>query len=85
MPSILETVEANEKRESDLLKAIPFLRFFNYGHLPGHLHKVVSPYRDLAYQIAERGGDPAERQVALRKLCESKDCAVRALIPIEPE
>lgn len=82
MTAILEAIEA---RESGLRKQVPFLRFFNFGHLPGHLQKVVSPYRDLAYQIAERGGDPAERQVALRKLCESKDCAVRALIPIEPE
>lgn len=56
------------------------LQFFGYAHLPEHLQAVSKPFRDLANQIVETLPQNPERTVALRKLLEAKDCAVRALI-----
>lgn len=74
------------------------LQFFAYAHLPPHLQTVSKPFCELAHAIvdgdnAERTGaltfgpplprNP-ERTVALRKLLEAKDAAVRALLAKEP-
>lgn len=69
------------------------LQFFAYEHLPPHLQAVSKPFCDLARQIVEpsevTGAAPPsqfplprnqERTVALRKLLEAKDAAVRALV-----
>lgn len=56
------------------------LQFFKYDHLPEHLQTVSKPFGDLATHICETLPRNPERTVALRKLLESKDCAVRALI-----
>jgi len=68
------------------------LQFFAYEHLPAHLAAVSKPFCDLARAIV---GDEAgsgvlpsqfplprnpERTVALRKLLEAKDAAVRAVV-----
>ena len=58
----------------------PILQFFVYEHLPAHLQKVSAPFGDLAQQIVETLPRNPERTVALRKLLEAKDCAVRALL-----
>lgn len=70
------------------------LQFFSYSHLPPHLQSVSKPFCELAHAIA-RGDNVAEtgnltfgpplpinpeRSVALRKLLEAKDAAVRALL-----
>lgn len=60
------------------------LQFFGYAHLPEHLQAVSKPFHDLANQIVETLPANPERTVALRKLLEAKDCAVRALIYKEP-
>ena len=52
------------------------LRFFAWSHLPPHLQDVSRPFAELAQQVAERANGP-EGTVALRKLLEAKDCAVR--------
>lgn len=54
------------------------LQFFKYGHLPAHLQEISRPFGDLAEKIAETLPRNPERTVALRKLLEAKDCAVRA-------
>lgn len=54
------------------------LDFFSFGHLPVELQAASRPFCDLAYDIANRLDGP-ETTVALRKLLESKDCAVRAV------
>jgi hypothetical protein len=56
------------------------LKFFSYGHLPVKLQEVSRPFADLAQQVAERAPDSPETTVALRKLLEAKDCAVRATL-----
>lgn len=57
------------------------LRFFAFDHLPQHLKEVSMPFAILARQVAERAPDSQETTVALRKLLESKDAAVRSVIP----
>lgn len=53
------------------------LRFFIYAHLPAGLQKVSEPFHKLAHKIA-RASNNQETTVALRKLLEAKDAAVRA-------
>ncbi len=55
------------------------MQFFVYGHLPKHLQDVSRPFFMLAETISEGPGNP-ETTTALRKLLESKDCAVRAVL-----
>lgn len=54
------------------------LQFFAYAHLPPHLQAESRPFSDLAHQIVATLPANPERTVALRKLVEAKDCAVRA-------
>ena len=58
----------------------PILQFFAYEHLPPHLQAVSKPFGDLAKTIVDELPRNPERTVALRKLLEAKDCAVRALL-----
>lgn len=57
------------------------LRFFEFAHLPEHLAEVSRPFCELAHKIADTIEPSAETSVALRKLLEAKDAAVRASIP----
>ena len=59
------------------------LQFFAYTHLPPQLQAVSKPFGDLAAQIIETLPRNPERTVALRKLLEAKDAAVRALVAKE--
>ncbi len=54
------------------------LQFFEYKHLPPKLQSVSQRFAALAEIIAE-GPQNQETTVALRKLLESKDAAVRAV------
>lgn len=56
------------------------LKFFSYAHLPAHLQEVSKPFSELAQQVATRAPDNQETTVALRKLLEAKDAAVRATL-----
>lgn len=56
------------------------LQFFAYGHLPQELQAVSRPFGDLALTLVEELPRNPERTVALRKLLEAKDAAVRAKI-----
>lgn len=72
----------------------PILQYFAHSHLPPHLAMVSRPFYQLAIAIVygdnvpESGpvtfGGPLprnpERSVALRKLLEAKDAAVRAAL-----
>jgi hypothetical protein len=75
----------------------PILQFFAFKHLPPHLRAVSKPFCDLAHAIVDGDNAPEsgtltlgpplprnpERTVALRKLLEAKDAAVRALLAKE--
>lgn len=56
----------------------PILQFFAYSHLPTHLQAVSQPFGELAALIVAALPRNPERTVALRKLLEAKDAAVRA-------
>ena len=58
----------------------PILQFFAYEHLPAHLQQASAPFATLAYVIIDRLPRNPERTVALRKLLEAKDAAVRAAL-----
>lgn len=55
------------------------LRFFAYAHLPEKLQTISKPFAELANGLLELPSN-AERTMALRKLLEAKDCAVRAAL-----
>jgi hypothetical protein len=58
----------------------PILRFFTFAHLPENLREVSRPYAQLANTLCLTVSRGPERSVALRKLLESKDAAVRAAL-----
>ena len=62
----------------------PIMQFFAYTHLPEHLQKVSYPFHVLADKIFMNLPRNPERTVALRKLLEAKDAAVRAALYKEP-
>ena len=65
----------DQKSRHPAVEAI--LQFFAYAHLPENLQAASKPFGDLATLIAD-GPQNAEATVALRKLLEAKDAAVRA-------
>ena len=58
----------------------PIMQFFAYAHLPEHLQAISAPFGNLAAFIVGSLPRNPERTVALRKLLEAKDAAVRANI-----
>ena len=56
------------------------MQFFAHAHLPPHLAAVSQPFAEHAQRIVETLPRNPERTVALRKLLEAKDAAVRALL-----
>lgn len=59
----------------------PILHFFHYAHLPERLRATSRLFFILAAELIRSLPRNAERTVALRKLLEAKDCAVRANLP----
>ncbi len=55
-------------------------QFFAFEHLPPQLQAVSKPFAILARTLIGTLPRNPEREVALRKLLESKDAAVRAYI-----
>jgi hypothetical protein len=76
------TARATEAREimQSNDPAEPLLQWFGFAHLPPHLAKVSEPFGVLAAKLASEVPRNAERTVALRKLLEAKDAAVRAVL-----
>lgn len=56
------------------------LKWFAYDHLPPELQAVSQPYGMMAETLVQQLTPGPERTVALRKLLESKDAAVRAAV-----
>ena len=59
------------------------MQFFEYAHLPAHLQAVSKPFGELAEKVVAEIQRNPERTVALRKLLEAKDAAVRAFLAKE--
>ena len=61
------------------------LRYFEYEHLPRGLQSISMPFYMLAHELADNPHlEGRELTVALRKLLESKDAAVRAALDALP-
>jgi hypothetical protein len=58
----------------------PILQFFDFAHLRDDLKTVSAPFHLLAHNLVDELPRNPERRVALRKLLEAKDAAVRAAI-----
>lgn len=56
------------------------MRYFNYSHLPHSLAMISKPFCELAWWIYDELQDGPEKSVALRKLLEAKDAAVRTAV-----
>lgn len=56
------------------------MKWFVFAHLPEHLQAVSKGFYDLATGICDSIEPGPERTVALRKLLEAKDAAVRAKV-----
>ena len=56
------------------------LKWFAYKHLPGDLQSMSKLFHGAAVAIIEGAKPGPERTVALRKLLEAKDAAVRAKV-----
>ena len=56
------------------------MKWFEYQHLPNHLQQISVQFHDLANAIVNNLEGGPERTVALRKLLEAKDAAVRAKV-----
>lgn len=60
------------------------LRYFRYAHFPYHVAEIAKFFADVAHELSHRLPDGPEKSVALRKLLESKDAAVRASLELGP-
>lgn len=97
MKKVRDVHAAAEDRLREKLKAIRrgdpiiggaasdhIMQFFNYSHLPeGPVQECGRMFCKLADQVVDNVPRNPERTVALRKLLEAKDAAVRALIAKE--
>lgn len=61
-------------------KASPIIKYFIYSHLSKTLQEVSRPFAELAYTLEKFLPKGPEKSVALRKLLEAKDAAVRAAL-----
>lgn len=55
------------------------LSYFTFEHLPEDLQAISKPFCELAQHVAETVDGP-QATIALQKLLEAKDCAVRAAL-----
>lgn len=62
------------------MKQPTILKFFSYQHLPQRLQQVSKPFHDLACLMVKELPENEESHIALRKLLECKDAAVRSLV-----
>src|SRR5688572_17138395 len=58
---------------------VEIMENFSYTHLPEALQEASKPFAELALWMVQNLPANNERYFGLRKLLESKDCAVRSL------
>jgi len=77
---------ADVRERYDMLhpSACNLIPYFDYDHLPEHLQDVSREFNTIAHTLCDGVQDRKlrgpELTVALRKLLEAKDCAVRAAL-----
>ena len=75
-----EIHSAPQEFTAEEIKQDHILQFFHYAHLPEALHGRSRPFFQLARTIIDTTPRNQERTVALRKLLEANDAAVRAAL-----
>lgn len=78
-PHIMSTVPSSATTPNGEKPTEPILQYFKFAHLPPHLQAASKPFCDVADHVMTLPRSP-ERSVALRKLLEAKDAAVRAAL-----
>lgn len=73
----------NTDPTADEIQAEPLMQLFRHMHLKPELRDISKPYCELARKLLALPRNP-ERTTALRKLRESKDCAVTATLWTTP-
>jgi len=63
---------------NDAIKHV--IQFFLFGNQPKHLHDMSKAFSLLAWDLARQAPQSRETAVALRKLLEARDAALRAVI-----
>lgn len=77
-------MERGQNTESFHPAVAGVLRFFEYDHLPaGPIRDMAQDFNAWAYSLARHVEPDPELTVALRKLLEAKDAAVRAVVVME--
>jgi hypothetical protein len=71
-------VEAFNREAAMTPEQEPLLQFFHFAHLPPELGAISQKFHALAHDMVAILPRNPERTVAIRKLLEAKDCAVRA-------
>jgi hypothetical protein len=66
--------------ESHIEPAEPMTKWFAYAHLPEHLQTVSRRFQELALFVVRETQKGPQRDAALQRLLEAKDCAVRATL-----
>jgi hypothetical protein len=72
--------ESPDDRKDTTMSEERMLKWFKFDHLPVHLQIVSSKFWDCACSVVALVEPGPERTVALRKLLEAKDAAVRAVV-----
>ncbi|WP_169569592.1 hypothetical protein [Sneathiella limimaris] len=77
-----QKTEGIAKRQAILARAQyeDMLCFFDYKHLPEGLQAISKPFNKLAHSLVEQLPDHSQKMVALQKLLEAKDAAVRIAV-----
>ena len=57
------------------------LSWLEYGHLPPHLQETSKLFHDLAHKLADSIPSSPQLTIALQRIIDAKDAAVRASIP----
>ena len=61
------------------------LQFFAHAHLPPHLAEISRPFALFAEGLAHDLPANPERRLALRKLLEARDAALRSRLYVAPD
>lgn len=69
-----------EKVMNECWKEERLSKWFAYEHLPEHLQDISKVFHDAGRELVVKLEPGPERTVALRKLLEAKDAAVRAAV-----
>jgi hypothetical protein len=63
-----------------LLDEDPAIAFFKFAHLPAHLQEMSELFGGVALSVISMAPAGPQRMIAIQKLLEAKDAAVRALL-----